>query len=296
MTTIADDGTAHSVHSADGVSTTSVQYVACHSTKGRREENQDVAVVQTILLQAEPLVHLAAIADGMGGHDAGGFAAAEAVRAWFAFNFHLLVSNVPTLIADAVTRGYKFANRRLLAQMAGEFEQVQFGTTLVTVVVKYAKVHVGNVGDSRCSLWRQGELIPLTRDDSFVQPLVDSGFLTPEEAENHPRANELVRALGWSDALDDFAVTKHRLEPGDVILLCSDGLWKGGRASIERRLGELLDVRPSQSALDGCAAALVEDAIERGSDDNISVILLQADSTERQSNEQPDVKSKPEDE
>jgi protein phosphatase/serine/threonine-protein phosphatase Stp1 len=120
-------------------------------------------------------------------------------------------------------------------------------------------------GDSRAYLMRDGTLQRVTRDHSLVQDMVDQGTLTEEEAEAHPQANVILRAVGASGELLLDKVSG-RIAPDDTLLLCSDGLFK---AIPEAELASMV--------LQGATAAMVVDAaVERGARDNVSVVLLHA--------------------
>ena len=148
------------------------------------------------------------------------------------------------------------------------------GTTLVTAVVTGNTCYVSSVGDSRCYCWRNGVLEQLTRDDSFVQELVDAGFLTPDEAECHPRANQITRALGWPQDLDGLTVANHPIQGSELLVLCSDGLWKGAGKALEEACTEADSWEFGQRALDRLAFQLVRGAVERDADDNVSAALV----------------------
>jgi len=98
--------------------------------------------------------------------------------------------------------------------------------------------------------------------------------LTPDEADIHPRANEITRALGWQDDLADLEITRHPVEDGDLVVLCSDGLWKPARHAIPVQAARLRRQPLSRERLDEAAAALTDAALAQGSQDNISVALL----------------------
>jgi len=250
----------------------------CYSACGVREVNQDVAASFQFKMQDAGVITVAAVADGMGGLESGEVAAAEAIHAFslcFVFSVLLKLQNrVAWEIAHCIERSFHFANNRVMAQARNRQAQGGMGTTLTAGVVEGNTLFVGSVGDSRCYLWREGALNQLTRDDSFVQPLFEQGLLAQEEAENHPRANEITRALGWPEDVKNIPVTTHALADGDLIILCSDGLWKGGHPSLCNACLDLTQQPFTQTNLDQPAVSLVHEALERGSDDNISVAML----------------------
>jgi protein phosphatase len=143
------------------------------------------------------------------------------------------------------------------------------GTTLVALLEDGDMVHVANVGDSRGYLLRQGELSQVTVDHSLVQELVDDGRLSPEDAERHPQRSVITRALGIDPEVE-FDLFTYKLQAGDRLLLCSDGLSDVVEPAQIRRV--LLRVRNAHRA----ARELVTMANEQGGPDNITVIVVDA--------------------
>jgi hypothetical protein len=143
------------------------------------------------------------------------------------------------------------------------------GTTLVALLEDGDMVHVANVGDSRGYLLRQGELSQVTVDHSLVQELVDDGRLSPEDAERHPQRSVITRALGIDPEVE-FDLFTYKLQVGDRLLLCSDGLSDVVEPTQIRNV--LLRVRSAQKA----ARQLVAVANEQGGPDNITVIVVDA--------------------
>ena len=201
------------------------------------------------------------VADGMGGHVAGEVASREAVQA-------LRDAYTTPGTTDDVRQAVRLANGAVLKRGADDPSYRGMGTTVTAVaVVDDDKLAVANVGDSRTYLLRDGELVQLTEDHSFVQEAVRSGQLTRSQAESHPRRSQLTRALGVGD---DIEVDIDVLEPrtGDRLLLCSDGLWdEVGDEVIAMVLSNHADP-------DEAASKLVLWAKEAGGRDNITVIVL----------------------
>ena len=253
--------------------------VSCHSACGPRDTNQDVATVLTLRTQAGPPLYAGVIADGMGGYEHGGLAAALAVEAMAASLFNAALDGAESGTAldvwgAALCDAIHAANQRVLAHAQAHPGSNGMGTTLTVALLCEGMLHLGSVGDSRCYLFHDNTLEQLSHDDSFVQVLVDAGWLTPAEAELHPRSHEITRALGWPGDLDGLAITEHPLRPGDLIVLCSDGLWKGSADDIRRGCREFFRRPVTQSRLDRLSQTLVHKALERGADDNTSVALL----------------------
>jgi protein phosphatase len=142
------------------------------------------------------------------------------------------------------------------------------GTTLVAALLRGDRAVLAHVGDSPAFLVRARTARRLTQDHSWVAQAVARGHLDPEEADSHPYRHVLTRALGSMPSVDVDVSEELTLEPGDVLVLCSDGLV---RHVDEDELAQVVSDRPSQAA----AAALVDLANERGGEDNITVIVCQ---------------------
>jgi serine/threonine protein phosphatase PrpC len=214
----------------------------------QREANEDTFVID------EPLF---AVADGMGGAQAGEIAsklAASAVR-----------SSDPGRLEDLIQE----ANRRVHQRSVEDAAASGMGTTLTVAEIIGERVSIGHVGDSRAYLVRDGRLEQLTEDHSLVGELVRSGKLTPEEAESHPQRSVITRALGTDPDVDvdTFAVEPR---PGDLFLLCSDGLT----TMVDDRTIERL-VEDKRGDLEGLVNALIRAANKGGGEDNITVVAFE---------------------
>lgn len=244
---------AHHTHVADGSHTLDVAAVS--DSGPVRAENQDAWAV--LPLDPRPGCALL-LADGMGGHADGAIAAYLAVHG--AGNVLRAGRDPHRALADAVGE----ANDAIARHRASRGGLVT-GTTLVAAVVCGARVSVANVGDSRAYLLRGGAPLQLTVDHSWVAEQVRAGHLRAESVPGHPHRSLLTRAL-TGDAVEVDIYTAD-LAVGDVLLLCSDGLWD---VVPDARLSELLAAaRP----LDEIAAELCDAAVGAGSADNVSVVL-----------------------
>jgi len=148
------------------------------------------------------------------------------------------------------------------------------GTTIVALVRRGDKVFIGHVGDSRSYVLRNGVLVQLTDDHSWVAEQVRMGLLTDEEAHKHPMRNIVTRAMGNRLELE-VDVSEQPIEPGDVFLLCSDGL---NSMLGDKLIGEILAANRDDPA-EACRA-LIDAANEHGGDDNITVIVLAVPSSD----------------
>src|ERR687893_472651 len=200
------------------------------------------------------------VADGMGGAQAGEVASEMAVDSFDA--------GLPDgSVAEALVRVIQEANRRIHERSRSDEQAAGMGTTCTAAYVGEQEVTIAHVGDSRAYLWRDGELVRLTRDHSLVGELVARGKLTEEQAEAHPQRSVITRALGPErDVVVDVETFDAR--HGDVYLLCSDGLTsmihEAGVQPVLERTGDL----------DRAGRELIAAANEAGGRDNITVILF----------------------
>ena len=201
-----------------------------------------------------------AVADGMGGAQAGEVASRIAAEA---FDERTDEGTPEQQLARVATE----ANRRIFELAQEDSSRSGMGTTLTGLLVDGDEVAIVHVGDSRAYLFRDGELRQLTRDHSLVEELRRQGRLTPEEAEEHPQRSIITRALGPERDVQ-LDVHTHRARSGDLYLICSDGLTSMVR---EARLREILaESKSLRSGVD----ALVAEANEMGGRDNITVVLF----------------------
>lgn len=205
-----------------------------------------------------------AIADGMGGARAGevaaGIAAAALEGAGSATHG---AAGIAALIAEA--------NRRIWEHSLADPETAGMGTTVTVALVDEpaAQVSIGHVGDSRAYRFRDGGLEQLTTDHSLVAELVESGILTPAEAERHPQRSAITRALGTEPAVEVDTFTLDAV-PGDLFLICSDGLSDMLADDEVASVIESTGADPARTA-----EALVAAANSHGGEDNITVVLFE---------------------
>lgn len=199
------------------------------------------------------------VADGMGGHANGKMASSALVAAVEAVRLPETLDSA----CDVVSQAIHSANIAIFghAQEAG----LQMGSTVVALVVRGDEFAVLWAGDSRAYLFRDGQLIQLTRDHTQVQEMVDRGLLEQSEAEDHPMKHVLSRAVGVQDALEIDAI-RDRMVTRDLFLLCSDGLY--GVVG-EDRIAAILAEGGSASA-----DALIAASLENGAPDNVTVSLV----------------------
>jgi PPM family protein phosphatase len=227
------------------------QYAGTDTGRQRRA-NEDS------LLARAPLF---VVADGMGGAQAGEVASRIAVEA---FQPGLQDSGEPELALAALAH---LANTRIHELSHANAEQAGMGTTLTAVYVGEAEVAIAHVGDSRAYCFRDGQLQRLTDDHSLVDELMRQGRLTPEEAVEHPQRSVITRALG-PEGMVEVDTRSVQARPGDVYLLCSDGLTT---MIGEQQIAAVLLANPR---LRDAGEALIAAANEAGGRDNITVLLI----------------------
>jgi PPM family protein phosphatase len=222
-------------------------------TGRKRRRNEDAFVCEPPLF---------AVADGMGGAQAGEMASRLAAAA-------LREGDTDGDGEERVAELIREANRRVYERSAEDASVQGMGTTMTVALVGAESVAIGHVGDSRAYLVRDGALEQITQDHSLVAELVRSGKLSPEEAERHPQRNVITRVLG-SDPDVDVDAFSVAARDGDLFMLCSDGLTS--MVDEDAILGE---VERNRGDLRRAAKALVEAANRSGGEDNITVILFE---------------------
>ena len=212
------------------------------------------------------------VADGMGGHAAGEVASEMAVR-YVARELGSPHALSDEQVADRMRTAIRAANGAIFQRTLTEHDKRGMGTTVTALVLYDARFLVGQVGDSRAYLLRDGKLVQLTKDHSYVQEQVDAGYLTPEQARSHPYSNVITRCVGAnSDVIPDVYVGA--VKPLDVFLLASDGLT----GMLED--GELAEVLASGRAPQEQVDALIAGANRHGGLDNITAIIVRVDAVE----------------
>ncbi|MFP5289658.1 MAG: Stp1/IreP family PP2C-type Ser/Thr phosphatase [Actinomycetes bacterium] len=212
--------------------------------------------------------HLFVVADGMGGHAGGDVASALAIQAIaHTDRAYDSVDEAEQVLSQALLE----ANQELAETVFEHPELTGMGTTVSGLIRVGDKVVIAHIGDSRIYRFRGGELEQITKDHTFVQRLVDSGRITPEEAAVHPRRSVLMRVLGDVDLNPEIDTMVLETEPGDRWLLCSDGL--SGYVT-EEKVAEILAEQPD-AALAG--QALIDESLDHGAPDNVTVVLVGVD-------------------
>ena len=231
-----------------------------------RENNEDAVAVD------DP-TRLAILADGMGGYNAGEIASGMAATfikselgRWLAqAGRHANAREVRRAMEICVDN----ANRSIFNAANSNPQYSGMGTTLVLGVFQDGRLMLGHIGDSRCYRLRGDEFAQITKDHSLLQEQMDAGLITPEQAATSSNKNLVTRALGVEDAVL-LEVNEHKVEPGDLFLMCSDGLSDMvDDEGIVKILGK-------EGPLEAKAVQLIDAANANGGRDNISVLMAQA--------------------
>lgn len=215
---------------------------------------------------------LLVVADGMGGYQGGEIASRIAVDAVIETLGAQLVPGHrtdPDAPADAMQVAINLANDRIQERRAADPDLAKMGTTLVIAWVIDGEAHIAHLGDSRCYLVHKRELRCLTRDDTVVQNMLEDGSIQPDDVPHVPFRNVLTRALGASSSLASFR--RVALEPGDCLLLCSDGLTGALPEA------DWLPMISGQGSADDKVRSLVNASLDNQAADNVSVVLMITD-------------------
>jgi len=243
-----------------------IEFFGATDTGRARTNNED-----SIAVEAHSA--LAILADGMGGYNAGEIASGMATS-FIQTELGRWLSEVGNSATDPEVRRamdicVDNANRAIFNAANANPQYSGMGTTLVVVVFRGTRVLIGHVGDSRVYRLRGGRLMQLTRDHSLLQEQIDAGLITAEQASFSSNKNLVTRAVGVEDTVL-LEIHQHEVQPGDLLLLCSDGL---SDMLDDETLSQLLQ---GYDSLDEMGTALIAAANDAGGKDNIAVILARA--------------------
>ncbi|MBA3825063.1 MAG: serine/threonine-protein phosphatase [Ktedonobacterales bacterium] len=266
------------------------------TVRDRNEDNHYVRV-------ADPPhddMALLVVADGMGGYKAGDEASRIAIATVRAELEPLLAPStaqptmrlgtqaegdgerttvfLPETAATEHYHGYlgaavRKANETIVAYGQDHRESRGLGSTITMVITARGRAYFANVGDSRSYLFRAGELRAITRDHSLVARLVEAGQLDPDDVYTHPKRNLIYRSLGTDREDLEVDLFEEALQPGDMLLLCSDGLWEKVRSP------ETVQILQNTADLREACARLIALANANGGEDNITLVLARVDGT-----------------
>ena len=232
--------------------------------KGKvREMNQDYFYISNSLDE----IQLYILADGMGGYNGGEIASSLAVQTaknYIENNFKDIEKDKDSII-QLVGSSMEYANMVVYEKAKGNPNLQGMGTTLEICLIYNNKAYIGHVGDSRIYRIRNSSMKRLTTDHSYVEQLIKEGKITKEEAPSHPKKNMLIKALGGNSLVEPDVFARAFL-PGDIILICSDGLTN---MLIEQEIQDIIvndPICPEKN--------LIKMANEAGGLDNITVIII----------------------
>jgi serine/threonine protein phosphatase PrpC len=227
-----------------------------------REENQDCVGRFQI-----PLGEIFLVLDGVGGRSGGARASVLGLEEYGGFLSGLPAETDPL---DGLQRSTTWVKERLEeAKRFGPPEMQEMASTVALILIHEGVAYVGHIGDSRVYRVRGGRCTQLTRDHSVVERMIAEGLISEEQAQTHPSSHILTRSLGQPDAL--LELSSHDVRAGDVMLLCSDGLWAYAPAAEVQQVLVKPGVRTAP-----IADALLHLALAGEAGDNISVIVLRA--------------------
>ena len=240
----------------------SKDFVVCSlSDIGRkRENNEDSFLYRELEGKGGSAVYLIAVADGMGGHLGGEVASRRVVEVLGEYVTSNPIEDVPKLLKGAITE----ANRSIHEMSSKNSELHRMGTTCTAMLRTQGRAYIAHVGDSRAYLVRKTEVRRLTKDHTIAERMLEAGIITPEEAKVCPERNMLLRAVGTNSEVEVDLIPPIDTTPGDIFVLCSDGLTEFVR---EDELGGIVTLHPPDEA----CRILVSIANERGGVDNITV-------------------------
>lgn len=202
-----------------------------------------------------------AVADGMGGHNAGEVASSMAVRV-----LKEILSTECVVSEDRLRYAFGRANREIYLESEKDQAKKGMGTTMTALWFSKDRVILGHVGDSRAYRMREGRILRASTDHSYVEELVKIGAITPEMARTHPRRNIITRSIGpWPRVEADVATFD--LQKGDIWLLCSDGLTM---YLDDNDIGKVL---AGDQSLPDKVSTLIQMALDAGGEDNVTVLI-----------------------
>ena len=229
-----------------------------------RDINEDYYYIS----QEDDEIQVFILADGMGGYNGGEIASKLATTTALSYiksNFNNIEKEKDDIL-NLIKSAMEYANMIVYEKSTEEIELKGMGTTLEVCLIYNNKVYIGHVGDSRTYRLRKDFLRRLTRDHSYVQKLVKDGTITEKEAENHPKKNMLMKALGCTAFVEPDVTVKAFIKD-DIILMCSDGLTN----MLEEE--EITNIIKQEGNL--AAEKLIEKANEKGGYDNITAIIIE---------------------
>lgn len=236
-----------------------VRYAAKTDIGKLREINEDTFLVEDKIF---------AVADGMGGHRAGEVASSMAIDILKKRAGEFEKGDTPQRIQKMLKEALDEVNDAIVKKGETQGDYLGMGTTLTAFHISERRIFLVHIGDSRAYLIRKEKITQLTQDHTLVADMVGKGEISEEEARIHPLKNILVRALG-TDVKAEADLLSEEVQPGDRILLCSDGL------SSMLRDEEILSIVNESESLENACQRLIDTANTNGGEDNITVVLVE---------------------
>lgn len=236
----------------------------------RRKENED-----NFLCSQKSNRCILAVSDGMGGHNAGAVASGVVISAIEDYaKKHDMFENTVRMVKNAIS----YANEIVFLQACSHKERSGMGATVVLAVLSGRKGIIGNLGDSRAYVVSKESITQITDDHSYVNELLKNGIITEEEARNHPKKNEIMKAVGIGNDVypDIFEVS---FKGDEALLLCSDGLTN---MVTDARICEIVNQYDSEKEI---VEKLIEEANQNGGADNITVVIKKFHSRNKKNKE-----------
>lgn len=227
----------------------------------KRKENEDSILCEKLKDQG----YLLAVADGMGGHQAGKKASKTAIKELKKYVKNQLEEGNEKF-NEILRKGFKKADNKVTKLSEENPKHEGMGTTLVAAIINSEKAVIGNIGDSR-AYEINGRVEQITKDHSLVQSLIDAGEITEEKARNHPQRNVVTQTIGTESDID---VDLYERELNEVLMLCSDGLHD------QLRDEEIKEIFNKNSNLETIGNKLIDKANQKGGKDNTSVVLIKS--------------------
>lgn len=277
VTTLPETLPYSPVAAAEGLPARLNVLCTCSSVRGARLRNEDRCIAGTLALPANSEAAVAFVAHGVGGAAGGEVAASTAVQQCLLSATRELWMNTekePKPLSVILREVFEEANDAISRRAKENPILKEMATTVVGMLHREGRMAVGGLGDSRAYLYREGILERLTRDHSLPQQLVDEGVLPPGEMENHPLGHVITHFLGLGEDRTSLVVREYDVKPGDLIVLCTDGFWKFGAAALPCLCDSYIRRGMGSHELKQLVSELIQEALARNSDDNVSMVLV----------------------
>ncbi|MDO5724771.1 MAG: Stp1/IreP family PP2C-type Ser/Thr phosphatase [Tissierellia bacterium] len=240
-----------------------MNYYAISNIGKIRPKNEDSYFISNDMLKPVFI-----IADGMGGHKSGEVASKMAVdivnKNLQRVDFYQDIKE----LEDDVVKAISIANREIYLKSKEDPDYNGMGTTFTMAYVYNDTILISHVGDSRCYTLNPSAIVQITEDDTLVNSLIKLGEITPEEAKTHPKRNVVTNAVGTNESLD-ISLIRYKYQHDDSLLICTDGLTN--LVTDE----ELFETYKKHNNLEKLGKELVEMALEKGGNDNITLIIVE---------------------